>query len=202
MTTPSDFDMEDKLDFKSLQTRINEIKEGGEESADFTMEYIQCLFDRHDLKESIPDDYELPDVPDVIFDAIRKGEVPTRDQILLMDADTQNHLLFELVWACGMLAVSYYTQDEETEDEEPSTFDVILNMVKEGPGQWSACYLIAVMTLMIARVPSQTMIARLTNNFDESEEQVQENINNFIELASALLLRHKEDKIYYDSEDD
>jgi hypothetical protein len=45
------------------------------------------------------------------------------------------------------------------------------------------------------------MIARLTNNFDESEEQVQENINNFIELASALLLRHKEDKIYYDSEE-
>ena len=72
----------------------------------------------------------------------------------------------------------------ELEEGEDSTFDVILNMVKDGPGQWSACYLIAVMTLMIARVPSQTMIARLTNDFNESEEQVQENINNFIELRA------------------
>jgi hypothetical protein len=201
MTTPSEFNMEEKLDLNSLQSRIDEIKEDGEESADFTMEYIQCLFDRHDLKESIPDDYEVSDVPDVIFDAIRKGEVPTREQILLMDADTQNSLLFELVWACGMLAVSYYTQDEELEEGEQSTLDVILSMAGGGGGHWTARYLIAVMTLMIARVPSQALIETMTNNFDDSEEQVQKNINNFIELASALLLRYKEDKIYYPCDD-
>jgi hypothetical protein len=37
---------EETIDLKSLQSRINDIKKEGQESADFTIEYIECLMER------------------------------------------------------------------------------------------------------------------------------------------------------------
>jgi hypothetical protein len=190
--------MEEKLDLSSLQSRINEIKKEGQESADFTIEYIECLMNRHDLKESIVEDYEIDGVPESILESLRKGEIPTRDEIMVMDSDTQNFLLFELIWLCGMLAISYYSSNEEIEEDEPSTFDVIMEMVNISPGHWTACYLIAILTLLMARIPSESMISKMTNDFSDDEEQIQLNLDYFIEFSSSLLFRHTEDIGYYD----
>jgi hypothetical protein len=187
---------EETIDLKSLQSRINEIKEEGQESADFTIEYINCLMERHDLKDSIPDDYELEDVPDSILEMLSMGKIPTKEQIILMDSDTQNFLLFELIWLCGMTAISFYTSEEEVEEGEPGTFDVILGMMHVSPGHWTACYLICVLSLLMAKVPSEDMIAKITNDFSDDPEQCQKNMDYFIEFASSVLTRYNEDKIY------
>lgn len=187
---------EEIIDLKSLQSRINEIKKEGQESADFTIEYLECLMKRHDLKDSIPDDYELEDVPDSVIDCLRKGEIPTRDQIILMDSDTQNFFLFEMIWLCGMTAISFYTSEEELEEGEDGTFDIILGMMHISSGHWTACYLICVLSLLMAKVPSEDMISSFTNNFSDDPEQCQKNMNYFIEFASSVLNRYNEDKIY------
>lgn len=185
---------EELIDLKSLQSRINEIKKEGKESADFTIEFITCLMERHDLQDSIPDDYELEDVPDSVLESLRKGEIPKRDQIIMMDSDTQNYLLFELIWLCGMAAISCYTSEEK--EEEESTFDIILSMMYISPGHWTACYLIAVLTLLMAKVPSEEMISKMTNKFSDDPEQCQINIDYFVEFASSVLSRYIEDKVY------
>lgn len=188
----------EQLDLQSLQSRINEIKKEGEESADFTIKYIECLIERHDLVHSIPDDYEIADVPDGIIETIRNGDVPTREQILVMDADEQNYLLFELIWLCGMNAIAWYTKDEELDEGDDSTFDIILAMVNVSQGHWTACYLICVMTLLMCQVPTEPMICSITNEYDDSPEQCKKNMDYFLEFASSVLSRHKEDKIYHD----
>jgi hypothetical protein len=190
--------MDEKFDLSSLQTRINDIKKDGQESADFTIEYLECLMRRHDLCQSIPDDYELEGVPETIFESIRKEEVPSKEEILLMDTDTQNFFLFEMIWICGMTAIGYYTSDEELEEGEPGTLDSILAMSSVSPGHWSACYLIAVLALLMARVPSEDMIAAITDNFSDSPEQIQTNMNHFIEFSASVLFRHTEDIVYHD----
>jgi hypothetical protein len=188
---------EDPFNLKFLQSRINDIKEEGQESADFTIEYIECLMNRHDLMESIPDDFELDDVPDSILDTLRKGEIPTKDQIILMDTQVQNYFIFELIWLCGMTAVAYYTSDEEREEEnDPSTFDVILGMLQVSPGHATGCYLICVFTLLMGQIPSETMISNITNNFSDDFDQCQKNMDYFVELSSSVLTRYKEDRLY------
>jgi hypothetical protein len=190
--------MDEKFDLSSLQTRINDIKKDGQESADFTIEYLECLMERHDLGRSIPDDYELDGVPETIFESLRKEEVPSKEEILLMDSDTQNFFLFEMIWICGMTAIGFYTSDEELEEGEPGTLDSILAMSSVSSGHWSACYLIAVLTLLMARVPSEDMIAAFTDNFSDSAEQIQTNMDHFIEFSAAVLCRHTEDSVYHD----
>lgn len=187
---------EETIDLKSLQARINDIKKEGQESADFTLEFIDCLLQRHDLKDSIPDDYEILDIPDSILDCLRKGEVPSKEQIIMMDSDTQNYFLFELIWLCGMTAVSFYTSDEEVEEDDMGTFEVILGMMHISPGHWTACYLIAVLSLLMAKVPSEDMISKITNDFSDDPDQCQRNMDYFVEFASSVLTRYNEDKIY------
>jgi hypothetical protein len=187
---------EDTIDLKSLQARINDIKKEGQESADFTLEYINCLMQRHDLKDSIPIDYEIEDIPDDILDSLRRGEVPSKNQIIMIDADTQNYLLFELIWLCGMTAISFYTSNEEVKDGDVSTFDVILGMMHISPGYWTACYLIAVLSLLMAKVPSEEMISKITCDFSDDPDQCQKNMDYFIEFASSILTRYTEDIIY------
>ena len=194
----------ENFDLKSLQSRINEIKQDGQESVDFTIEYINCLIERHDLSSSLPEDYELDNVPECVFESIRKGNVPTKEEIILMDSEVQNYLLFELIWLCGMTAISFYSSCEEIEEGIPGTFDVIIDMVNVSPGHWSACYLIAVLTLLMAKIPSESVISVLTDNFSDDPNQIQINMNYFIEFAASVLQRHKEDCVYHllNSKDD
>jgi hypothetical protein len=189
---------EDSINLKFLQSRINDIKQEGQESVDFTIEYLQCLMARHDLMESIPDDFELDDVPDSILDTLRKGEIPTKDEIILMDTEIQNYFLFELIWLCGMTAIAYYTSDESDNEQQnnPNTFDVIVSMLEVSPGHATGCYLIAVFTLLMSQLPTEAMISNITNNFSDDFDQCQKNMDYFVELASSILTRHKEDKLY------
>lgn len=188
----------DQFDLKSLQTRINDIKKEGQETAEFTEEYITCLMIRHDLEYSIPDDFELEDVPESIFDKLRSGEIPSKEEIMVMDCETQNSLLFELIWLCGMTAVGYYTKDEELDEGEPSTLETILQMAGVSPGHRLAMYLICVLALLMGQLPSERMIETITNDFADDDDQMQRNIDMFVEWGSAVLTRHQEDMIYFD----
>lgn len=185
------------FDMSGLNERINKIKEEGEESSDFTREFIQCLMERHDLIHSLPDDFEVEDIPESIFDSLREGEIPTKEELLVIDNDNQNALIFELIWVCGMNAISFYTEDVEVEEGEPTVFDSILSMLSLSPGHYVGCYLIAVYTLLMCRVPSVEMMEIITDDFNSDPDRLQKNQDIFVEMAAAVLLRWKEDKIYY-----
>jgi len=187
------------IDLKSLQSRINDIKKEGEEITDFTYDFLWCLMLRHDLAECLPPDFELEDVPDQIIETLRSGIVPEKEELIMISPDAQNLMCFELIWVCGMGAIASYGADEDGDEEEgiPSTFDVILTMRDVSPAHNIASYLIAVLSLLMCQLPSEDMIERITNNFDCSEEQLQSNMDNFVEFASAVITRFREDMMYY-----
>lgn len=188
---------ETDLDMSGLFDRINKIKNEGEEASDFTLEFLTCLMERHDLKYAIPDEFEIEDVPESIIDGLRNGELPTKEQIVLMSAQTQNNLLFDAVWVCGMNAVSYYTKDIPIPEGEDNILDSILAMLHVSQAHAIGCYLISVFTLLLSKVPSLEMIEAITDNFDESPLKLQQMQDMFVELSAALLLRWREDKLYY-----
>lgn len=187
------------IDLKSLQSRINDIKKEGEEITDFTYDFLWCLMLRHDLAECLSPDFELEDVPDQIIETLRNGVVPEKEELIMISPDAQNFMCFELIWVCGMGAIASYGADEDGDEEEgiPSTFDVILTMRDVSPAHNIASYLIAVLSLLMCQLPSEDMIERITNNFDCSEEQLQSNMDNFVEFASAVITRFREDMMYY-----
>jgi hypothetical protein len=188
---------EHAFDMTGLMDRINKIKKEGEESTDFTLEFLQCLMERHDLASSIPEDFELDDVPDSILSTLRSGELPSKENLMIIEADTQNFIIFELIWLCGMNAISFYTEDIELEEGEPSIFDSILTMLSISPGHFVGCYLISVYTLLMCKVPSVDMMEIITDNFNSEPDRLMKNQDIFIEMAAAILLRWKEDKVYY-----
>jgi hypothetical protein len=187
------------IDLKSLQSRINEIKKEGEEITDFTYDFLECLMERHDLNECLPEDIELEDIPDHIIDTLRKGKIPTKEELILISPDIQNFMCFELIWICGMGAIASYGADEDGNEEEgiPSTFDTILAMRDVSSAHNIASYIIAVLALLMSQVPSEEMIESITNNFEDSDTQIQTNMDNFVEFASAIITRYREDKAYY-----
>lgn len=185
------------FDMRGLNDRINKIKEEGEESTDFTIEFLQCLAERHDLMTSIPEEFEIEDVPDSIIDTLRSGGIPTKEEFLAVDVETQNSLIFEMIWLCGMNAISFYTQDVEIDEDGTTIFDSILSMLNVSPGHFVGCYLISVYTLLMCRVPSLEMMEIITDNFSSDPDRLQKNQDIFVEMAAAVLIRWKEDKVYY-----
>ena len=126
--------MPEIFDSENLTERINKIRKEGEDSTEFTLEFLQCLMVRHNLGFSIPTDFSDPDVPQIIFETLTSGELPTKEQILLMDSDTQNHLIIELIWLCGMYAIHNYSVEWGEDylesilamlDVDPMGFDVM-----------------------------------------------------------------------------
>ena len=188
----------DAFDFKSLQSRIDTIKEEGKENTDFTHEFIECLLDRHNLKECTPHEHELLDVPEVVMEKIIQGEVPTKEELLLMDLDTQNYLLFELIYFCGMgMIASFDYQEGGDESEETPIFDAILSMREISPSHYMASYITAAMTLLMGCMPSPAMIQLLTDNFSLDEEQLQQNFVTFSEIAASILVKYREECDYW-----
>lgn len=185
----------DAFDFKSLQTRIDSIKEEGKENTDFTYEFIECLMDRYNLKESTPKEHELEDVPDSILEKITQGELPSKEELLLMDPDAQNYLLFELIYFCGMgmIASFDYQNQEEGEEEETPIFDAILAMRDFSPAHYLGSYITAAMTLLMGCIPSPAMIQLLTNDFSMDEEQMQQNFITFSEISASILVKYREE---------
>ena len=190
--------MEDKFDIKELQKRITEVKEYDKKLSKFTAKFLECLIKRHDLENIIYEEQTFEDVPDEVTELLKKGQVPSEEQIALMDEETQDYLCKECVFICGMGAVAYYSQtEEEEEDDEPSEFDVIMEMCNQSPGHYVATYLIAAFTLLFARIPSFELIQLLSKDFDSSEENLQEGLEIYSELCLSIYNRYLEDEEYY-----
>lgn len=186
--------MEDKFDIKELQKRISEVKEESRYLNSFTQEFLECLMARHDLVSFIAEDQEFEDIPDEVISSLKRGEVPTIEQLDLIDADAKDFLIRECVFICGMGAVAYYCNNDS---EEPSVFDVIMKMSEESPGHYIGTYLIAGLTLLFGKIPSPEMVEILTDNFDSSSERLTQTIELFNELCLSIHQRYSEDIEYY-----
>ena len=190
--------MEDKFDIKYLHSRIAELKKQSEESIKFTREYLECLIKRHDLKNIIHEDHEFDNVPVTILDSLKNGIVPSEEELCLIDSETQDYLIKDCVYMCGLGAICWYCDNiPDYKELQPSPFDEILEMSTVSPGHYTASYIIAGLTLLMSDLPSQEIVEVMTNNFDSSEDQVERNFNLFNEICVSILKRYMEDKEYY-----
>lgn len=185
--------MEDKFDIKELQKRISEVKEESKHVNTFTQEFFQCLLERHDLASLLFEDQEFDDVPEEFVVSLKEGKIPTIEQLNMIDDETKDYLIRECVFICGMGAVAYYSDQME----EPSVFDVIMEMSNESPGHYISTYLIAGLTLLFGKIPSSDMIQMLTNDFDSKEESLEKSISLFNEMCLSIHQRYLEDLEYY-----
>lgn len=190
--------MEDKFDIKALQSRIAEVKKESEETTEFTINYLECLIKRHDLGNVIHDEHEFDEAPDEVNEALKKGELPKKEDLAKMTTDAQDYLIKDCVYMCGLGAISWYGDNlPQYQDMDPKPFDEIIKMPDLSPGHHTASYIVSGLTLLFADVPSQKMIASLTNNFDSSPDQLEENMEYFNEICVLILKRYQEDLEYY-----
>lgn len=190
--------MEDKFDIKALQSRIAEVKKESEETTEFTMQFLECLMGRHDLANVIHEEQEFDDAPDEVNQALRKGELPKKEDLAKMSTETQDYLMKDCVYMCGLGAISWYGDNlPQYQDVDPKPFDEIIMMPDISPGHHTASYIVAGLTLLFADIPSQKMIEALTNNFDSSPDQLEENMEYFNEICVLILKRYTEDLEYY-----
>lgn len=188
--------MEDKFDLKELQKRIAEVKEETEFVTKFSHVFLECLLKRHDLKNIIYEKHQFENVPDEVTQCLKDGKIPTEEQLSVMDAETQDYLIKECVFICGMGAVAFYS--ETSEDEEQKTvFDDILEMSNESPAHFVGMHMISVLTLLFCRIPSYDLIETLTNNFDSSQKNLEYCLDIYNEFCLSLYNRFLEDKEYY-----
>jgi hypothetical protein len=194
--------MENKFDIKALQNRIAEVKKEIEEASEFTQLFLECLIKRHDLPKILDGEYNFDEVPDCVLSDLKDGKIPSKNDLSLMDAESQDYFVKDCVWIAGMGAIAWYCENEEKYQEiKPSPFDEIIKMPDISPGHHTASYLIAAFTLLHADIPMQEFIEILTNNFDCSQEQLESNMELYNELCVAILRRYKEDLNYYVNEE-
>lgn len=187
-----------EFDLKLLQSRIEQIKEEGKESSEFLYNYIQCLVERHDLFEYIPDDLEIIDIPEQIIQKLIDHEIPSVDDLNALDLGNKEWLIIQLVWICGMGAVAVYSED--TDDDEESTFDAILSMMDVDEAHYVGAYLVAALTLLMCQIPPFELVEKLTNEFSEDPEDIESAKQSFYQLSSGIYSRYKEDVNYYSND--
>ena len=190
--------MEDKFDIKALQSRIAEVKKESEETTEFAMQFLECLLKRHDLANVLHEEQKFDDTPDEVSEALKKGELPQKEDLAKMTTEAQDYLLKDCVYMCGLGAISWYGENlPEYDDLELKPFDEIIQMPDISPGHHTASYIVAGLTLLCADIPSQRTIELLTNNFDSSPEQLEENMEYYNEICVMILKRYQEDLEYY-----
>lgn len=190
--------MEEKFDIKALQSRIAEVKKESEETTEFTLSYLECLLKRHDLANVLHEEHEFEDTPDEVNEALKKGQLPKKEDLAKMTTDSQDYLIKDCVYMCGLGAISWYGDNlPQYEDVDPKPFDEIMAMPDISPGHHTASYIVAALTLLFADIPTQLMLELLTKNFDSSPEQLEENMELFNELCVTILKRYHEDLEYY-----
>jgi hypothetical protein len=190
--------MEDKFDIKALQSRIAEVKKESEETTEFTSEFLECLLKRHDLANVLHEEQEFEDTPDEVTEALKKGEIPKKEDLVKMPTEAQDYLVKDCVYMCGLGAISWYGDNlPEYAEIDPKPFDEIIVMPDISPGHHTASYIVAAMALLTADIPSQRMIELLTNNFDNSPEQLEDNMELYNEICVMILKRYHEDLEYY-----
>jgi hypothetical protein len=185
------------FDMSALTERINKLKEENEESTEFTHEFLTCLMERHDLKESLLESISFEDIPNEIIKSLIEGVVPSKDVLISLDPDTQRNLVYRLVWICGMNAIDYYTGELPVEEGEISILEAVIEMTEISETRYVVSHIIAAYTLLMSRLPSVEFIESITNELDESPEQFQKNIDMFVELSGSLVTRWREDQAYY-----
>jgi hypothetical protein len=188
------------FDLNVLQSRINQIKEEGNESSEFTLNFIKCLMYRHNLKFAIPEDFEIDDIPTSIIETIVSGEIPTIDSLNILSEDDKNWLIIQLIWVCGLAAIYNYCQDEEVVEDGESTFDVVLAMMDVSEAHCSGCYVLCALTLLMAKLPPLEMIELITNDFSNNPMSIERSKEVFYQLSSGIISRYMEDLVHYDRE--
>jgi hypothetical protein len=190
--------MEDKFDIKALQSRISEVKKETEESTEFSLEFLECLLKRHDLANILHEEHEFDDTPDEVNEALKKGELPKKEDLLKMTTDALDYLIKDCVYMCGLGAISWYGDNlPQYQELDPKPFDEIIAMPDISAGHHTASYIIAGFTLLFADIPSRMLIQRLTNDFDSSDKQLEENMEFYNEICLMILQRYQEDLEYY-----
>lgn len=190
--------MENEFDIKALQSRIAEVKKESEETTEFTMQYLECLLKRHDLGNVIHEQHEFDEAPEEVNQALRNGILPSKEDLSKMTTEAQDYLVKDCVYMCGLGAISWYGENlPQYEKIDPKPFDEIVNMPNISPGHHTASYIVAGLALLFADIPSQKMVELLTNNFDSSPDQLQENVEQFNEICITILKRYQEDLEYY-----
>lgn len=194
--------MEDKFDIKALQSRIAEVKKESEETTEFTIQFLECLLNRHDLGNIIHEDHQFEDTPDEVTESIKRGEIPQKEDLIKMTAEAQDYFLKDCVYMCGLGSISWYTDNlPQYKNIEPNPFDEIVEMSNISPAHHTASYIITGLTLLFADIPSQEMIESITNNFDNSPSQLEKNLDFFNEICLNILKRYTEDLHYYADEE-
>lgn len=199
--------MEEKFDFKELQSRIAEVKQESEESTEFIKGFLECLLRRHDLAEILHKDHEFHDTPEEVTKALKEGRVPEEEDLKKMTTEAQDYLGKDCVHMCGLGAISWYSDNMvpyKDMDDEEKPFTQILEMGSLSAGHQAGVYLICAFALLMGNIPPPEMIMALTNNFDSSHEQLEANMDLYNHLCVAIYQRYTEDLGYYwhDDEDD
>lgn len=196
--------MIEEIDYAKLNNMTSFLKQESESTAEFTIEFIECLMNRYNLDTALFDELEVDDVPDDILKIMQEGRVPTKEELLPLDSDTQNVLLMELVWFCGIQRIAFFSEFENDEEEDgiPNKFESIIAMRDVSSAHVIGSYLIAAMTLLMSRIPSDELIDILTDNFNDSQENLQRISMIFLETCSSILCRYQEDSHYYELKPD
>jgi hypothetical protein len=195
--------MTENFDISALNQRIAEVKKESDECTEFTHSFIECLLKRHDLSNMIQIDQDFEDVPPEMVEMIFNGKCPSKEDIFKLDIDTQDAFIKDLVWICGMGAISWYCDnDPQYKEMDPKPFDEIIKMPTISVGHHSASFIIAALVLLFSTVPVQYIIESLTNNFDSSDEQLEKNAIIYNDLCYCILKRHREDLNYFKINDE
>lgn len=188
--------MEDKFDLKELQKRITEVKQETEYVTKFTQDFLECLIKRHDLQNIIYEAHEFENIPDDITQCLKDGKIPTEDQLSTVDSQSQDNLIKECIFICGMGAIAFYSETSEDE-EENTAFDDILEMSNESPAHYLGMHLMSVLALLFCRIPSFDMVKTITKDFDSSQGNIEYCLDLYNEFCLSLYSRFAEDKEYY-----
>jgi hypothetical protein len=190
--------MTENFDISALNQRIAEVKQESNECTEFTHSFIECLLKRHDLSNMIQIDQDFEDVPSEMVEMIFNGKCPPKEEIFKLDIDTQDAFIKDLVWICGMGAVSWYCDNEEQYQKmDPKPFDEIIKMPTLSIGHHSSSFIIAALVLLTATIPNQVMVECMTNSFDSSDEQLEKNAIIYNDLCYCILKRYTEDLNYF-----
>jgi hypothetical protein len=185
--------MIDELDLQKLNTLVASIKADSESASEFTIRFLECLMKRYHLKEALKKTTAIDDIPDDIIKILKEGNIPTKEDLLALDFDTQNFLITEMVWKAGMGKICTYSYDIEQEEGIPGIFECIMAMPDVSTAHWRASYLFAALALLMSTIPSYDMVNSITNNFDNSEENIRYIEDRFVEICRAIYVRYKED---------
>lgn len=195
--------MLDELDFKHLNNLTAFLKAESESTSEFTISYLECLMERYSLKSALSEEAEYEGIPDEIIQILKEGNLPTKEDLLPLDSESQNFLLIEMVWCCGMGRIAAFSYEEENDDEGiPRTIDCILAMQDVSEAHLYGSYLFAALALLMSTVPSYELIHSICNTFDDSPENLHHITERFFEVCKSIYNRYQEDAWYFKGEEE